>query len=669
MSSWKWMAAGMLGGWLGTCALLGQDGSSSQAPASPPATTQAPAGKSGTTASDKPTAGQETTPGATQGTGKVLFSRSDDEAGTDSSGDKVSAGAKQDAAKQAASSTTSGFEATAEERDSLSFLAYDLDIHLTPRQESVAVRARMTVRNDGEKPLKRIALQLSSTLKWERIRAGGAEAKFAQHPIDSDADHTGSLNEALVTLPRELAPKEELKLEVFYSGQLSLNAERLERIGAPDLAAERSDWDRVSADFIGLRGFGNVVWYPVSAPPVLLGDGAKLFAEIGRQKHRQQQARLSMTVTSEYSADTLPPNLAVLDGQVVPVVQSAAPENSYPGVVTASLPETVLGFATPSLFLLNRQKVDGNGVQIFVAPEDLGGAQAYVTAVNLVTPIVRQWLGETPKSPLTVVGLPDPGDIAAEEGTVFFSGFKASPDPKDLENAMVHSLARAYFHSPRVWLNEGVPQFLGSLWVEQIEGRQTALEALAASRSALALAEPGTPGEASGESLIEASDIVYYRTKATYALWMLRDLVGDARLAAALRAYVPEEDTTPEYFEGLLEKATGKDLKWFFDDWVYRDRGLPDLSIGGVFPSDSAVQGQWLVALDIANEGYAEAEVPVTVRSKGATVTERLRVPARGKVSRRMLTGEQATEVQVNDGTVPEVQDSIHVRKLALEAK
>jgi hypothetical protein len=84
---------------------------------------------------------------------------------------------------------------------------------------------------------------------------------------------------------------------------IALSGERLERIGAPNISAERSDWDRVSADFIGLRGFGNVVWYPVSAPPVMLGDGAKLFAEIGRQKLRQQQAQVKMTVTSEYSAD------------------------------------------------------------------------------------------------------------------------------------------------------------------------------------------------------------------------------------------------------------------------------------------------------------------------------------------------------------------------------
>ena len=359
-------------------------------------------------------------------------------------------------------------------RDSLTFLAYDLDIRLIPRQESLGVRAQITVRNDGEQPLKRIALQLSSTLKWERIKSNGVDAKFAQHPVDSDADHTGEINEAVVTLPQPLAAKEELKLEVFYSGLIALSGERLERIGAPNISAERSDWDRVSSDFVGLRGFGNVIWYPVSAPPVLLGDGAKLFAEIGRQKRRQQQATVKMTVTSEYTADSPAPNLAVLNGEVVPVVQSAAPENAYPGVVTATLPATALGFATPSLFLLNRQKEDSGDLQIYAAPEDVASAPAYVAAVGTVTPLVQRWLGAKAKSALTVVGLPEAEDLASEEVSAYLTGFKAAPDTKNLESAMVHSLAHAYFRSPRVWLDEGVAQFLGSLWVEQVDGRHTA---------------------------------------------------------------------------------------------------------------------------------------------------------------------------------------------------
>jgi hypothetical protein len=598
----------------------------------------------------------------------VLFSRSADDTSPD---------AKAAESQPAVVATTSGsaVQVAAEERDSLTFLDYDLDLRLTPKQQALAARAHMTVRNDGEKPLRRIALQLSSDLRWEQIRTGATNLSYIQHLVDNDIDHTGAVNEALVTLAHELAPKEALPLDVFYSGKIPLTAARLERIDTPAPTAEKSDWDRISAEFTGLRGFGNVVWYPVSAPAALLGDGAKLFAEIGNQKLRQQQAKVSMTVTAEFPADTGAPNLAVLNGRVVPVSESAAPENSYPGVVTATLPPTVLGFATPSLFLLSRQKVDDaetidtTGSRIFVSPDDLVGAQTFWSALNKVAPLVQQWLGPKPKASVTVVGLDNPGDVPAEERAVFLTGIKASPEPKAIEDAMAHSLTHAYFSSPRVWLDEGVAQFLGTLWIEQTAGRQAALDTLGAARGALALAEPGTPGEIGGQDLIHASDAIYYRVKAAYVLWMLRDLAGDAVLSAALRAYVPAEDTTPEYFEKLLEKASGSsskanDLRWFFDAWVYHDRGLPELSIAAAFPTEAAVEGQWLVALDIANDGYAEAEVPVTLRSQRTTVTEQLRLPARSKVSRRMLIAGQPTEVQVNDGTVPETQESVHIKAL-----
>jgi hypothetical protein len=600
---------------------------------------------------------------APRSNGKVLFSRSSDESGVH----------EKDTAQTASPPYEDTLQPTPDERDSLTFLDYDLDIRLTPNQHALAVRARMTVRNDGERPLKRIALQLSSDLKWERIRSGASDLVYTQHLVDDDADHSGAVREALVVLPRELAPKEELRLEAFYSGSIPLTAARLERIGAPTESADHSDWDRIAPEFTGLRGFGDVVWYPVSAPPRLLGDGATLFAEIGRQKLRQEHARVAMTVVSEFPDQPGAPNLAVLDGHVVPVIVTAAPENSYPGVVTATLPPSTLGFAAPSLFLLVRrqiqstQTVDTTATRVFAGPDDLVNAQAFWPALNKVAPLVQEWLGPKPKTPLAIIALPDPGDTPAEEGSALFTGFQASPASGAVESAMVHSLAHAYFSSPRVWLQEGVPELMSSLWIEQTQGRQAALEALGSARGALALAEPATPGESGGESLLQATQAVRYRIKAAYVLWMLRDLAGDQALASALRAYVGADDTSPDYFERLVEKAVGpepKDLKWFFDSWVYHDRGLPDLSIGGVFPAKAATEGQWLVALDLANDGYAEAEVPVTLRSKGATVTERLRVPPRGEVSRRMIIQGTPTEVQVNDGTVPETRESVHLQTL-----
>jgi hypothetical protein len=82
-----------------------------------------------------------------------------------------------------------------------------------------------------------------------------------------------------------------------------------------------------------------------------------------------------------------------------------------------------------------------------------------------------------------------------------------------------------------------------------------------------------------------------------------------------------------------------------------------------VFPT-SQPAGNWLVAVNVSNSGYAAAEIPVTVRSEDTSVTQRVRVPARTKAVQRILIQGKPTEVQVNDGTVPETQASLHVMKL-----
>jgi hypothetical protein len=252
---------------------------------------------------------------------------------------------------------------------------------------------------------------------------------------------------------------------------------------------------------------------------------------------------------------------------------------------------------------------------------------------------------------------------------------------------------------------------MGTLWVEKQHGRAQALGTLEAARPALALAEPASPGQSPGQPLAAAISPVYYRTKAAYVLWMLRDAAGDSSLSAALRAYAPAQPTgktdhaagklapaehheglvtghdfsraasaaepagalapegcapcpTRTFLEKLLESSGPRhDLSWFFADWVDTDKGLPDLTIDSVFPAP-AESGNWLVAVNISNTGYTSAEVPVIVRSGSNSVTQRVLVPARGKAVQRILIQAKPTEVQVNDGTVPETQASVHVTRL-----
>jgi hypothetical protein len=237
--------------------------------------------------------------------------------------------------------------------------------------------------------------------------------------------------------------------------------------------------------------------------------------------------------------------------------------------------------------------------------------------------------------------------------------------PQLLAGVMAHALTHAWVMSPRAWLSEGVAHFMGTLWVEKQQGRERALATLDSARSALALAEPESPGASDGQPLVACISPVYYRTKAAYVFWMLRDLVGDATLSAALRAYDPAKDTGPDSFEKLIEQAgQRRNLSWFFADWVYADKGLPDLSIDSVFPSTASVAGSYLVAVNLTNNGYAAVEAPVQVLSDSTTVTQRILMAARSKSTQRILIQGIPTEVRLNDGTIPETQATVHSKTL-----
>jgi len=58
--------------------------------------------------------------------------------------------------------------------------------------------------------------------------------------------------------------------------------------------------------------------------------------------------------------------------------------------------------------------------------------------------------------------------------------------------------------------------------------------------------------------------------------------------------------------------------------------------------------------------------VPVSVRSQATTQTVRVLIPARSKVTRRLLVQGLPTEIIVNDGVVPELQASVHRRDITM---
>ena len=561
------------------------------------------------------------------------------------------------------------------ERSALTFVAYDLDAHLVPARSEMVMRAKFSVRNDGPEPLKRVVVQVSSALTWESFALdGGEKLTFVQHLLDTDADHTGQAREAVVTLSQPLAVGATVSLVAFYSGEIKLSSGRLERIGAPVTRATTADWDVISAEGTWLRGFGSVLWYPVASPAVFLGDGAKLFQAVGQTKLRQSEATIRLRLTVEYVGET--PKLAYFCGRMEPLI--AVSENqdvaaaSAPGIASVEFPVRALGFRVPSLFVTNDALKMADGVgSIAVVTEQDDALARYGATAGQIQPLMTEWIGDSPLGPLNI--LDHPGRQAFEDEALLVMPMTAT-DTAAISTALVHSLTHAWFSSPHVWLNEGVAQLMSYLWVERTQGRDVALAQMQQAALALALVEPAA-GTSGGQSLIGASDEVYYRTKAAAVLGMLRSIAGEDALKQALHTYVREggkKDGDGKEFQRVLERTSRKDLGWFFEDWVYRDRGLPELSIANVTPRELTAKdgrGGWLVAVEVHNAGSVAVEVPVTVRSGTLTATERIRVLAGASTSTRILFEGDPTEVVLNDGTVPEVGQSQHVVQLRAAKK
>lgn len=620
-----------------------------------------------TSPTPKPT--PQTQSGSTAAYGQTIFSRS---AATLSSGVQTSAAGK-GAGTSPANAPSANALITDTERTALTYTSYDFEVHVEPSQHSLDVHVRMVARNDSGKPLHRLALQLSSSLHWYSIHVNGHAARFQAENLDSDIDHTGRLTEAVVSLPQPLAAGAEVHLDAIYSGTITQSAERLLRLGAPANIAASSEWDGIGDKFTALRGFGNVIWFPVSTAPVLLGEGPRMFDSIGKWKLRESDAIVKMHVLAEYLDEA--PTVSFLNGYVVTPdnipssganVSSSDPTGTgVLRVASFTLPPTRLGFSPLSLFFTDAERAQFPGLEIYTPDAGDAATEVYKTIVGADRPLIQQWLGTHPKRSVTLVDLPDAHELPFEERNLLFLPMSANATSDTAGPVMAHMLSHSEFVSPRPWLNEGVAQFMTLLWIDERAGRATAMEQMDSRRAALALAETSDPGVDPGQSLIDAWSDIFYRDKAADVLWMLRDIAGDAPLASALQAYDASKDREPSYFQTLLQKASGKDLEWFFDDWVYRDRGLPDLHIVSAYRrkllTKNNVAGNYLVSVEVRNDSFCSAEVPVTVQSPVTKQTKRLLVPAHGSATVRMLMESKPTQVTVNDGSVPEVETSNHV--------
>lgn len=542
------------------------------------------------------------------------------------------------------------------DREAFTFTNYKLDVRIDPAQQRLEARGRVTLRNDSQTPQKIAVLQISSSLHWSSIRSNGEPLQFVLQTYTSDIDHTGALSEALVTLPRPVPPKALFDLDIGYEGVIVLDATRLIRAGAPESEARSIDWDQISASFTAVRGVGYVEWYPIATQAISLSEENSLSEVVDRWKARHADSAMSIVLKSTIDQTIL------FSGSPSGFVYQSGEKTGKMG----SFSIVRFGTNVPTFVLANYKKIDIKRESgIFYLPNHSEAAKSYAEAMATLDPIPS---GSGSRQ-LQVADAPDPNISEFVSERLLLLPLKPSVTEED-RLALVYAVARGELAQVRrPWISEGLAHCEQAIDIENRRGREAALSYLEAHRPVLvaseksAAREDGNQEKDRSNSLIQSTDEVYVASKAMWVWWMMRDMLHQKDPGLLMLAYNPGEDTEPSYVQRLIQKQTQRDFEWFFDDWVYRDRGLPDFKIDSAFTRKLLPEG-YMVTITVENLGAAGAEVPLIVKAAGEEVTKRLLVRGKNNVVVRVETVNVPEEITVNDGSVPESDTSNNTFKI-----
>jgi hypothetical protein len=177
------------------------------------------------------------------------------------------------------------------------------------------------------------------------------------------------------------------------------------------------------------------------------------------------------------------------------------------------------------------------------------------------------------------------------------------------------------------WLDEGMATFLSS-WFREARGDDPE-QVWGRTRETVARLDAEGRSEPVGLPAAEFSSFEMYQAmtywKAAMVFRMLRDVLGEETFRAGLREYYDRfrfRAVTGIDFRNVVAEVSGRDLDWFFDQWLHTTHPL-DYRVGEVTLTGGP--GDYALVADIVRHG--RAWMPVTVEADGQR--QRLESPAR----------------------------------------
>ncbi|HVS66322.1 MAG TPA: M1 family metallopeptidase [Thermoanaerobaculia bacterium] len=232
--------------------------------------------------------------------------------------------------------------------------------------------------------------------------------------------------------------------------------------------------------------------------------------------------------------------------------------------------------------------VAGVPLQSWVYREDRdAGFLDYGVAARVLLVLV-ELLGPFPYAKLANVQSTTRYGGMENAGAIFYSERSVGGE-REIEGLVAHEIAHQWFGDAvtetdwaHAWISEGFATYLAQVYFERTVGEQRLSEGMAQARERVVRFSRERP-ERTVVDARPARDMLDANTyqKGAWVLHMLRGEIGDRAFFGGLREVVERHrhgNAATDDVRRVFEEASGRDLEWFFEQWLERP-GQPLLAV------------------------------------------------------------------------------------------
>jgi aminopeptidase N len=306
-------------------------------------------------------------------------------------------------------------------------------------------------------------------------------------------------------------------------------------------------------------------------------------------------------------------------------------------------------------------KFDGKSIESWVyAKNRVAGFYDFDEPTKKVLEFYSSYVGPFAYEKLANIQSVNSGGGMETSSAIFYSD-KLINGKRDvrLRNVVIHEIAHQWFGNAvtettwdDAWLSEGFATFFTMLFIEKEYGKdEYAKEIVKAKESVFKMASKMPEFSIISPRSAEKGDVTSGLTyqKGAWILHMLRNMIGETSFKKGIQSYYAlffNANATTDDFRIAMEKASGKDLKLFFKQWLYQPINP---SINGTWDYD--VKSKKLtIQLSQTQKGDYVFNLPVeiTYHTKGST---------KPTILKMNFTKKQQTQSFIISGEAPDKVD------------